>query len=530
MEPIEYVRALRRRWLVVVGAAALAAALGWFTAATAEPSGPVAPVGHTYQATTVILPNAGQSAGQLQGGVNSGNTLAALVELPAVGQRVAKDLGIKGDPAAIPTQVSASADKDTGLLSIIAKSPVANQAKRTADAYAKELIAFVNEGKRTTALAEQNALTKQLSDLQKQLADVDRRLAGASGFQKSLLTLQSQALGQLFTSISAQYQEAIAEGNAASGAIVVQPAYVQEIALPASVFQPPRSRTSRALLAGALGLLAGIALALVLERFDSRIRTKEEAEERFGQPVLSEIPSLARRRRRKVMQGEIRPHSRPAEAFRLLGAGLVRPAADGAAHDGSSGPRTVLVTSPGPGEGKTTVVANLAFAFSELGKKVLVISTDFQRPRVHEYFGVPNQPGLSEVLKRAQPGSEVLNGSARMTKVQGITIVPSGASPDRPGELLTSEAMRRVLTEAKKQVDLVLIDSSPLLTRGEASYLVDEVDSVLVVARAGKTSGEVAERTSELLARLRAPVAGVVLTGAKESPLPRSSYSYARGR
>jgi capsular exopolysaccharide synthesis family protein len=193
-------------------------------------------------------------------------------------------------------------------------------------------------------------------------------------------------------------------------------------------------------------------------------------------------------------------------------------------HDG---PRTILVTSAGPGEGKTLVVANLAATYAELGKRVLVLSCDFRRPKIHRLFGVPNDHGLSEALE-ASNGQPVLRGHVRSTPLTNVRVVPSGAIPESAGELLTSRNMREALVEARKEADIVLLDTPPVLATSDASHLFPDVDTVLVVARAGKTTAEVAERSSELLRRMRAPVVGVALNGSTEEMVPRGYYRSER--
>jgi len=314
-----------------------------------------------------------------------------------------------------------------------------------------------------------------------------------------------------------------------------------------SVFEPPRGRNSRLILASLVGLFGGIALALVLERFDTRIRTKKAAERAFGLPVLAEIPFIPKRKRGGLAavvpwrrSGEdvpvILPYfPRVSDSFRLLGAGISRAALMG--RLGAGGPWTgrtggrnglgaaILVTSPGPAEGKTTVVANLAMTFAQVGKKVLVLSCDFRRPHIHELFGVANTVGLVEALQ-SESGLPVLDGHIRQTPIRDVRLVPSGAHPRNTAALLSSDRMRTALEEARREADIVLLDTAPLLASAEVTHLFPIVDAVVVVARAKRTTAELAERASELLKRLDAPVVGVALNGAMEVPVPSSYYRY----
>jgi capsular exopolysaccharide synthesis family protein len=314
-------------------------------------------------------------------------------------------------------------------------------------------------------------------------------------------------------------------------------------------------------IAGLLGLVAGVVLVLFLDRFDTKIRTRRDAEERLGVPVLAEIPHRGRVKRKATELIAARePRSPAADAFAMLatllplrmGAGplggpdgdgngevVVLPEegapagrlAAGPAEEGDPGARppgrVILVTSPGPGEGKTTVVANLAATYGMRGQRCLVLSCDLRHPRVHRLFGVPNAPGFAEDLRNPD-GRPVLRWNLYKAQVPGVLVVPSGPPAPDPGTLLSSPRMRRAIEEARGLADVVLIDTAPLLTTSDAAALLPVVDAVLLVVRAGRTTAEVAERTAQICARIGARVVGAVLNAATETAVPRYYYSYYR--
>ncbi|HEX6208726.1 MAG TPA: CpsD/CapB family tyrosine-protein kinase, partial [Actinomycetota bacterium] len=222
-----------------------------------------------------------------------------------------------------------------------------------------------------------------------------------------------------------------------------------------------------------------------------------------------------------------------AEAVRLLAVGVEHGPATAWTERGNGargrhgGLKVLLVTSPAPSEGKTSIVANLAAAYAEMGKRVLILSCDMRHPGTYSFFGMPsaNGVGMSDALKG--DGEEVLSDYVRSTGHRRIEIVPSGSPTDRPGELLAGPNMRRALSEARERADLVLIDTPPILTAGDATHLLPYVDAVLLVARAGRTSARLAERTSEILKRLEVPAVGVVLNGVKDAAFARGYYRYA---
>ncbi|HEY7400026.1 MAG TPA: P-loop NTPase, partial [Actinomycetota bacterium] len=293
----------------------------------------------------------------------------------------------------------------------------------------------------------------------------------------------------------------------------------------------PNTRAGRVGLGMLLGLFVGVGLALVVERFDSRVRTKDNAEQRFGVPVLAEIPKMPRGDRGRIVAAT-RPASPPAEAFRLLGAGitrLVRKSQNGDNGHGSSDPKAdrkpivILVTSAGPSEGKSTVAANLAAVYGDVGQKVIVLSCDLRRPSIHKLFDMEDGPGLTEAL--ASTNGQVLNGCVERTGIDNVSIVTSGKLEGK-ASLLGSDQMRRVLSEGRQLADVVIMDTAPILVSSEVAPMIPEVDAVLIVSEAGKTSAKLAEHTSQLIKRLGATSVGVALNQAAEISVPKGYHKY----
>jgi capsular exopolysaccharide synthesis family protein len=543
VDPIEYIRAVRRRWAIVVSAVAIAIALAWVTTSVAQVGTTEPPA--SYEATTLLL-NTGSTGVD---GVTNLNTLAAITPIPDISKRVAQRIHYaQGDPASLGNMIVAAADTEAGLLKISATSGDPAFAKKLADTFASELLGFLRDRIQATNSAEVEALTSEIGRLKGQIEKLDAQIdRTGSSTQLELITAQRNAKIQTYGLLTNQLQQIAASGNTSVGLLILQEAVPVQLAA-RSTFQPPRSRNSRLLLAAVVGLLGGVALALVLERFDTRIRTKKAAEKSFGLPVLAEIPFIPRRKRRRISTllpwrkaGEdvpvILPYfPRVSDSFRLLGAGISRTAPGGRAVSGGpwsglQGNRNgmgaaILITSPGPSEGKTTVVANLAMTFAQVGKKVLVMSCDLRRPHIHELFGVDNTTGLVEALQSPDSQAPVLDGCVKQTPIRDVRLVPSGAHPRNTAALLSSERMRAAVHEARQLADIVLIDTAPLLASAEVTHLFPLVDAVVVVARAKRTTAEVAERASELLKRLDAPVVGVALNGAMEVPVPSSYYRY----
>jgi capsular exopolysaccharide synthesis family protein len=509
MEPAELMRAVRRRWPVVAATVLVALVTGWLTTRIV-PTGP--PV-QNYEATSVILADTQTSFGF--GGTYNLRTVAALARVGEVPQRVADEVGFEEDPLLLAERIRSNGNPDTGLLRISATATDPEEARTLAQTFAEQLTVFWDERTGATSSTQIESLRKRIQKLREEVESLDAQI-GSDPEGDELVISERDAKISTFTSLQQQLQQLTAQETAAPGLTIIQPA----VPLPIQTggFLQVRSWPSRLLLATILGFLAAIGIVFVLERLDTRLHTKEAAEQHFDLPVLAVIPFVRRWKRRSTVAVASEPKSPAADAFRLLAAGIMRRP--------PTPPQVIMVTGPGPGEGKSTAVANLAAAFAEVGKKVLVLSCDLHRPTIHTLFGVPNTRGLSDALRAQREDHTVINGQQWRTSMNNVRLVPSGFVPEKPGELLASPLMRQVIAEARVAADVVLIDTAPILAASDATHLFPLVDAVVVVGRAGRTTALAAHRTSELLLRLGAPVVGAALNGASETSLPRGYYAY----
>lgn len=273
----------------------------------------------------------------------------------------------------------------------------------------------------------------------------------------------------------------------------------------------PSSRPSRALFLGGFGLFLGMGAALILGRFDNRIRSKRSAEAALGVPVVAEVPPIPRASGTRLLTST--DSSAVIEAFRRLRTFVAwTPSTESA-----DGHRVIVVTSATPQEGKTATVAHLAAALAEVGRTVLVVSADLRRPRLHLYFDRPREPGLADMLRGA-PDVRTLTDLNLTTAIPGIRFVASGAPVKETAPFI--ERAGDVLQAARSMADVVLVDSPALLGTSDAAELALHADEVLLVVRAGHTSVGAAKRSVELLERLQIPVLGAVLV-ASDNALSR---------
>ena len=268
-----------------------------------------------------------------------------------------------------------------------------------------------------------------------------------------------------------------------------------------------------------LGLFLGVVLAFMSENLDESIVTAEQVEKTGLLPVLSYIPLVRPEDFRRGREpGEAlppgvhaleqstlisRPTSPVAEAYRTLRTAILLSAADDPL-------RVLLITSPLGGDGKTTVSYNLAIAFAQHGRRVLLIDGDMRKASIHTLFRVDRMPGLSEALTG---GTTMDAAVVRHPTLENLSLLPAGTTPPNAAELLDSRRFETLLEEAKGQYDLVLIDSPPVMMVTDPVILSTKSDGTIVVLRSQKTTRPVLKRTVEVLSQSFGRKLGFVING-----------------
>lgn len=282
---------------------------------------------------------------------------------------------------------------------------------------------------------------------------------------------------------------------------------------------PISPKTQRNLALGAaLGLLLGIALAVLRDRLDNTIKDRREIESISGKALVGTIPFDKERKTHPAVDFQDLAQSSSAEAFRELRTNLQFLEVD---HP----PRVIVVTSAIPSEGKTTTAVNLAISLAEAGHHVALVEGDLRRPRVSKYLGLIGSVGLSTVLAGQAKVDEVL----QPTRYEGLQAMASGPIPPNPSELLGSEASRAMLAELRSKFDYVIIDGAPLLPVTDSAVLTTHSDGALLVTRYGHTKNNELSRAIGNLETIGAHVLGVVLalTPSKKGDMYSYSYNYS---
>jgi capsular exopolysaccharide synthesis family protein len=285
------------------------------------------------------------------------------------------------------------------------------------------------------------------------------------------------------------------------------------------------------------GLFAGVGFVLMRDRFNRNIEAPGISQGYLRLPELGVIPAakLASRRlawlpastkvplqlKSNGQDSITREHANLAEAYRATLTSILLPTLHG------EGPRVLVLTSPDPGAGKTTVTSNLGMATAEIGRRVLLVDADLRRPRLHRLFEIPNSFGLTDILRITTPLEDIpVNQLVRQTKIPGLYLVPSGPTTDGLSSLLYSPRLAEFLQRVAKEFDLVLIDAPPMLHFADARVLGRHSDGVILVLRSGQT-----KRDAAMLARQRFDEDGTCVLGTILNSWDlknfRSPYAYA---
>lgn len=350
---------------------------------------------------------------------------------------------------------------------------------------------------------------RQLADAKAKILDLGTRLsASGDATNNKELVAQLQIATGLYTTLAEKYETLkVTEQLEVGAGNVVAPAAVDVVPI-----TPKPARNGA--LGLVVGLVFGLGMAFLAEYLDNTIKSTDEAEKLFGAPVLGNIPTeqfeKGEGRRLTIVQN---PGSRAAEAYRGL-----RNSIDyvNFEHD----VKTVLVTSAAPGEGKSTVSANLAASLAMAGAKVVLINCDFRRPTTDQFFDVDNQLGLSDVLADRVS----LAAALQSTGDDNLQVLTPGKMPPNPSELLGSEKMVALIETIKAGVDWIIVDSPPLLAVADAAATARWTDGVLVVTRAGVSTHPAAANARDILDKVGARILGVVVWGLDESKGGRGGY------
>jgi capsular exopolysaccharide synthesis family protein len=400
---------------------------------------------------------------------------------------------------------------------------------------------------------------QQLSVIREQIADSRSRLEGklnadyeralhdevslkgmldqakAEAATENVSAIQYNILKQDVETAKSLYTEFLQKTNEAYLEVAQQHSNIRIISpapLPKAPISPHRQRTI--LLGLMLSLAGAVALALLLERLDDSIRDIEDASRLAQVPGLAVIPKIDRgnsilvgRRSREIasdgavpgsagrVAGETQRAWMNAQRARLMQLDVSSPIAEAyrslrtalLLSVAGSAPRTILVTSVRKDDGKTTTATNMAISLAQLSASVLLIDGDLRKPVIHSLFGIPQRPGLSTYLSGEAQPAELTQAFEK----DNLHLIAAGTAPGNPAELLSSQRMRRLLTELAGRYDHIVIDSPPITDVTDAVILSTMVDGVILVVHGGRNSRQAVQRVCQKLSAVGARLFGIVL-------------------
>jgi capsular exopolysaccharide synthesis family protein len=526
-----YLAPLRRWWWIVVVAVILALGAAALTMPGGLGGDDRPAEASSYEGTHLLIRN-GEAPSQL-----TFELITLLSQQGDLVNRVADRLG--GEVSMSEVQaVELVSDPLTETISVTAVRPTPEQTAAVASTYADELVKFLDERTLNTIENDLQRVTERRADVEQSVDEVQAELAtlGLEDPDRPLLEAEQASLLEEFSQLRSQERSLSAqrEGLAASFVTLEAPSPIpadgddELLALP----QRPLLRAS---IAAVLALVLSVGLVLLIDHLDKRVRTRREAEEAFGLPVLAELPKRSRRHMQAHKLPTFQdPGSATAEVVRALRLSIALAPTwhltsltrdDSGAVGGKTPvrlehqPRSIVITSAMTGEGKSTLAANLAVSIAEGGGRVLVVDCDFRRPAVGELLEVDAGVGLRELTRVDE---RPMYDLAAPTVAPNVAMVRSGSRGVTPSWFMggVGELVRRCLEMA----DVVIFDTGPITLTNEASALLPHVDTGLLVVRAGRVGPDQARAAVEQLTQVDARVSGLVLVGPDASR--RYGYGY----
>jgi succinoglycan biosynthesis transport protein ExoP len=385
------------------------------------------------------------------------------------------------------------------------------------------------------AMRAERLLTQALEEQKTKLAHLQDKLVDFH-----ILKRDAQTTEKLYQALLVRMGEAtVASTMVASNVAVIDPTE--------SPFEPylPKPLLFLAL-GGAMGLFLGVGLAFLVEYLDNSIKSSDDVEKLVQLPSLGVVPVFQENGQKAqalkgsrlggilklVRRGEDgvplpqnnadlvvvkHPRAMISEAIRHLRTSLMLSASGGP-------PGAIVVSSPHPGEGKSTIAINLAGSLALDGRRTVILDCDLRRPRLHQSFGVANHPGLTNYLT----GDTPLEGVLKPTSVENLMIIPAGPVPPSPAELLNSQAFRELLHLLRRDFHHVIIDTPPTLGFADARVVAVQTDGVLLVAKHHSTTRDAGRLARHLFSQVHARILGMVLNQVSYISFGRYDYGYTK--
>jgi len=338
------------------------------------------------------------------------------------------------------------------------------------------------------------------------------------GIQYNILKREADTNRDLYKTLLQRMKEAGIQAGITASNIQV----VDQAAIPGRPHTPNIPR--KMLWAVVIGLFLGVGVAFFFEHLDNTVKTSEEVEHLIRLPSFGMVPEISFEKSKQLERGKIypvelitfgHPRSMLSEVYRNIRTSILLSFSE-------RPPKSMVISSPSPMEGKTTTAINMAIAFSQLGAPVLIVDGDMRKPRIHRVFNGSNGTGLSSFLS----GNAELKSIVKSSNIPNLFYIPSGPIPPNPSELLGSNLFKNMLQFLGRSFHHVIFDAPPVLSFGDSLILSNSVDGVVLVVLSGKTPKEALNQAKNALFQVNAKILGVVVNRVNLEHTGHSYYNY----
>jgi non-specific protein-tyrosine kinase len=444
-------------------------------------------------------------------------TYAQTVVAKPVLDKVIAELQLPVDAAVLSKRVTVSVLRDTQLIVLKVEDADPIQAQVIADEIVKQFRLQDQTLQASRYAVSKQALQTELTSIQKDIEQTQASLQAiktpvvpgsqAMAERDRLDTLLAQYRSSYTTLLKSLEDIRLAEAVTANNLVVVEPARAAD--------NPARPKTLLNVLLGTMvGLLLAVGVVVLRDYLDDTVKSADEVERLLDASALGLISTITGPAQGAHLVTKLSSRGAIAEAYRVLSMNVDFSTVDGAI-------RTLLITSGGPGEGKSTTASNLALTMAQMGKQVILVDADLRKPALGRYFGLPNVGGVTNAL--LDKNSHVAD-YLMPTGVDNLRLLPSGPIPPNSAKLLGSQRMLDLIEELRGLADIIIFDSPPALVLADSALLARACDAALLVIRAGATTATSAKKTQERLLQAGTRVIGFVLNRVS---VRDSSYYYA---
>jgi capsular exopolysaccharide synthesis family protein len=489
-------------WWLLILATVLGAGIGYWVSQL-QP--------RVYKASTALI--VGQSieatvldTREIQASERLALTYASIALRQPVLQGIVDRLNLAETWQELKARVSVVPVEGTQLLEITVVASSPEEARVTADELAHQLILQSPTALQNREKDEAQSLARQrLEDLQAKISAGQAKREELEAGMSSLISIEQvqelQAeindLDLLITNWENNFTELwtfVASESSPNSLEVVEPAQASP--------EPVRPRVKlNTLLAGMISLLLALGFIFLVEYLDNTLKSADDLSQLLGLTVLGTVGRIEGKQYQEKVIASHNPFSPVSEAYRMIRGNIRFMSVDRPA-------KIIMVTSPMPGEGKSTTAANLGVVMAQAGLKTIIIDADLRQATQHQIFQIQNLNGLTDLL--CSPELKI-EGFLKQTKIPNLYLIPCGVFPPNPSELLGSQRMGQLLDSLKELSDVVIFDSPPVVSVSDAAVLSHRVDGVVLVIKAKKTRQDMARQAILNLQQAGAHILGAVL-------------------